>query len=280
MARISNEAKTRYTERIKEYKASVDAILKKEAEILASRDDDGARVAYGKLELADITLDTVSYYILMNSLSAYLLGMKNEAHLNAARKACYKSIIYLEDTVSSVIDGPFSDYEERLSAIEEFDDASRHALLKKLGFSIRSIIDGFGENSKWKWSFVEIEGKFATVAKNLLDLKNLVSGMDPRSPGYESRTAHLALAKQLLQQSADSYRQKYELSTHRIDDFKLAINYLSGLRRLHIVLGDAEQAQELKKKTEIWRAKMESDSKKIELRQKASKRKSARTGSN
>ncbi len=279
MARISNEAKIRYTERIKEYKASIDEILKKEIEILASREDDTEGASYGKIELADITLDAVSYYILMNSLSAYLLGMKNEAHLNAARKACYKSIIYLEDTVSSIIDAPFSEYEERLTAIKNFEEEKRYLLIKKLGFSIRSIIDGFGENSKWKWAFVELEGRFATVAKNLLDLRSLLKGMDPRSPGYEERTAHLMLCKQLLQQSADKYRQKYELSTHRIDDFKLAINYLNGLRRLHIVLGETDDAQALKKKTEIWRAKMESDSKKLEQRVKATNREAARGGS-
>ena len=205
----------------------------------------------------------------MNSLSSYLLGVKNEGYLNAARKACYKSIIYLEDTVSSRIDAPFSEYEEKLAAIEEYEDRNRYDLLKKLGYSIQAILDGFGENTKWKWAFVELEGRFATVAKNFLDLTTLLSGLDPRSPDFEARTGHLALAKRLLQKAADKYRQKYELSTHRMDDFKLAIFYLGGLRRLHVVLAEAEEAQSLKKKIGIWRAKMEADSKKLDQSAKA-----------
>ena len=271
MARISNEAKIRYTERITEYKAAVEEILREENEVVESLNGDDD-VGYKKLNLADRTLDLVSYYILMNSLSAYLLGVKNEAHLNAARKACYKSIIYLEDTVTSHIDTPFSEYEDRLIAIEAYEVKDRYQLLRKLGYSIQAIEDGFGENSKWKWAFVELEGRFATVAKNLLDLKHLLTGLDPRSPDYEAHSGHLDLAKKLLQKAADKYRQKYELSTHRIDDFKLAIFYLGGLRRLEVVLGKADEAQALKKKIEIWRTKMETDSKKLEQRAKAAKR--------
>ncbi len=62
--------------------------------------------------------------------------------------------------------------------------------------------------------------------------------MDPRVEGYSSRMAHLSLARELLQQAADRYREKYELSTLRIDDIKAAINFLSAVRRLHIVLGE------------------------------------------
>ena len=271
MAKISTEAKSRYSERITEYKTTVEKLLQEEKAVLDSFKDDPDAVPYKKIELSEKMIDLVSYYVLMNSTSAFLLGVKNEAYLNAARKSCYKSIIYLEDTLSSLIDVPFSEYEDKLNDIEKYEDSKRYALLKKLGFSIQAVMDGFGENSKWKWAFVELEGRFATIAKNFLDLKNLLASMDPRSPGYEERTGHLNMAKDLLQKAADKYRQKYELSTNRIDDFKLAIYYLSGLRRLQVLLGEAEGAQALKKKIEIWRAKMESDSKKIEQRSRVAR---------
>ena len=271
MAKISTEAKRRYSERITEYKTTVEKLLQEEKAVLDSFGEDAGAVPYKKLELSEKMIDLVSYYVLMNSTSAFLLGVKNEAYLNAARKSCYKGIIYLEDTLSSLIDSPFSEYEDKLAAIEKYEDSKRFSLLKKLGFSIQAVVDGFGENSKWKWAFVELEGRFATVAKNSLDLRNLLAGMDPRSPGYEERSSHLNMAKELLQKAADKYREKYELSTNRIDDFKLAIYYLNGLRRLHVLLGEAGEAQALKKKTEIWRAKMESDSKKLEQRAKVAR---------
>ena len=76
--------------------------------------------------------------------------------------------------------------------------------------------------------------------------------------------AHLGLARELLQQAADRYREKYELSTMRIDDIKAGINFLSAVRRLHVVLGESEQADVVKKKAEIWRTKMENDLKRAE----------------
>jgi hypothetical protein len=200
----------------------------------------------------------------MNSLSVALLGVKNEAFLNEARKGCYKCIIYLEEAVTPFVDVPFSEYEEHLARIDGFKDEPKYKLIRKLGFAIQSVMDELGENSKWKWSFVELEGRYATVAKNLLNLKTIVAGMDPRVEGYAIRVAHLNLAKRLLQQAADRYRQKYELSTVRADDFKLAIGYLSALRRIHIVLGESEDSDELRKKIEIWKTKMETDSRKRE----------------
>ena len=268
MARISDEAKNRYAERITEYKRTVEGLLREEKAVADTLGDGTGAVPYKRIDLSEKMLDLVSYYVLMNSTSAFLLGVKNETYLNAARKECYKSIIYLEETLSSLIDSPFSDYEDKLVAVEKYEDAKRLALLKKLGFSIQSIIDGFGENTKWKWAFVELEGRFATVAKNFLDLRNLLAGMDPRSPGYEARTEHFNLVKKLLQNSADKYRQKYELSTHRIDDFKIAIDFLGGLRRLHVLISEANEAQAMKKKIDIWRAKMETDSRKLEQRAK------------
>jgi hypothetical protein len=200
----------------------------------------------------------------MSSLSMSFLGVKNEAYLNDARKCIYKAIIYLEEIVTGYVDAPFSDYEQGLESISAYSDENRYNLVRKLGFTIDSLEEGFGENSKWKWSFVELEGRFAAVAKNMLNLKTFIAGLDPRSEGYSARLAHLGVCKELLQQAADRYREKYELSTMRIDDIKAGINFLSAVRRLHIVLGEGDYAEVVKKKAEIWRTKMENDLKKAE----------------
>ena len=54
---------------------------------------------------------------------------------------------------------------------------------------------------------------------------------------------------------------KYELSTNRMDDFKLAISYLGALRRIHILLSERDEAETVKKKADIWSTKLESDQK-------------------
>ena len=269
MARVSTEAKNRYATKVQEFQADIEEIQSRETQVLADIDKNPAEASVRRLSLAHDSLNLVSYYLLMNDLSIALLGVKNDAHLNNARKGCYRGIIYLEEVVSAMIDAPFGDYEERLASIRSVDEAKRYFLNRKLGFTVESVIAAFGENTKWKWSFVELEGLFATVTKNMLDLKNVLRGLDPRVEGYEMRVAHLNLAKRLMQKSADGYRQKYELSTSRIDDFKLAISYLSGLRRLHIVLGDSDESDALRKKIEIWTTKMETDLKKVDQARKA-----------
>ncbi len=264
MKKPSEEARRRYAEYIQDYKNGIESILAKEKTMkeVVARGESGAN--YQKLGLADDNLNIVASYLLMSSLSLSFLGVKNETFLNEARKCIYKAIFYLEEIVTAYVDAPFSDYEPGLETIVAFSDESRHNLVRKLGFTIDALEEGFGENSKWKWSFVELEGRFAVVAKNLLNLKTFIAGMDPRVEGYASRMAHLSLSRDLLQQAADRYREKYELSTLRIDDIKAAINFLSAVRRLHIVLGETDQADVVKKKMEIWRAKMENDLKKAE----------------
>ena len=220
--------------------------------------------SFKRLALTDDNLNLVAQYLVMNSLSLSFLGVKNEAFLNEGRKCIYKALIYLEEIVSPMVDAPFGDYEQGLETIATFSDQDRYNLVRKLGFAIDSLVEGYGENSKWKWSFVELEGRFAVVTKNLLNLKTFVAGMDPRVAGFSARMAHLGLARELLQQAADRYREKYELSTMRIDDIKAGINFLAAVRRLHAVLGESEQADVVKKKAEIWRTKMENDLKKAE----------------
>jgi hypothetical protein len=264
MKKSSDEARRRCAEYIQEYRNFIEQAQERERTAKAAIAVDGEGAALHKLALAGDNLDVVAHYLLMNQLSLSLLGIRNETYLNEARKNCYKAIIWLEEVVTALIDAPFSEYEGSLVAIEGFPDQARYDLVRKLGFAIDAIEEGFGENSKWKWSFVELEGRFAAVTRNLLNLKTLLAGMDPRVEGYTARMAHLSLARELLQQSADRYRQKYEMGSLRVDDIKAGINFLSAVRRLHVVLGEGEQAEVVRKKAEIWKAKMEDDLRKAE----------------
>ncbi len=264
MKKPSEEARRRYTEYVQENKKAIEAAMERERSAKESFASDGEGAALRKVALASENLDVVARYLLLNSLSLSLLGIKNEAYLNEARKCCYKAIIWLEEVVTNLVDAPFSEYEDAHAAIESLTDTQRYELARKIGFAIDAIEDSFGENSKWKWSFVELEGRYATVVKNLLNLKTMLAGLDPRVEGYSARLAHFSLAKGLMQQSADRYRQKYELSTLRVDDFKSAISFLTALRRLHIVLGETEHADVVRRKAEIWKNKMDDDLRKAE----------------
>jgi hypothetical protein len=264
MAKISNEDRHVYLEKAKPYKSAADAILLREKNILAILQKDTNGAAFKRLALSDEMLNLASNYVVISSISQSMLGVKNEDALNEARKALYKSVIYLEEVVTGLIDVPYSDYEAKVAQIESVDAAKRYSLIRKLGLAIRLVEDSYGDNTKWKWAFVELEGRFAGVAKNIFDLKNAVGNLDPRAPDYEVTVYFLRTVKKLLAQTADRYREKYELSTNRIDDFKQAINFLASLRRIHILVGDREDAENVKKKLDIWSNKLETDQKRKE----------------
>gem|GEM_PF-61614 len=269
MAKISIEEKHQYQEKIKPYRDKIVEISSKEKAILLAIQKEPASAAFKRLTLVDEMLNLASYQLVINHVSQMRLRLKEENALNDGRKSLYKSVIYLEEVVSNYVDVPYSDYEDKLAEIASLDAAHRYTLTKKMGLAIELLENAYGDNTKWRWTFVELEGRFAAVAKNIIDLKNAVSNSDPRSPDYEPTVYHLRMIKKLLSQAADRYREKYELSTNRVDDFKQGINFLGSLRRLHVLLGDREDAETVKKKYEIWSAKLETDMKRMEAQKKA-----------
>lgn len=249
-----------YKEKMRYYQDEIDEILKQEKAIhvLAVSDPEGS--AYKKFMFVDDLIYAVSLYLAKYQITASYLSGKNETLLNETRKAVYKVIIALEDLVSDFIDVPFSEYENKVRKIEHVPQKHRYYLIRKLGLIIDLVIRAYGDNTKWKWSFVEIQGRFASVAKNILDLKDSTAvGFDPHSPDYESTMFHLKMAKKLLLQAADKYRARYEMATSSIEDFRLAIQYLSAARRIHLLLNERNDAEEVKRQIDIWTDKMEKD---------------------
>ena len=124
------------------------------------------------------------------------------------------------------------------------------------------LADAFGDNSKWKWTFVEIRGRFVVIAKNLLDMKQAAKdNFDPSSDNYETSVLYIRLIRKLLDASAMDYRDKYELGSRRADDMKQAVNLLIAARRVAMALSDSEASEEIKKKAVVWKDKMDADHK-------------------
>jgi hypothetical protein len=265
MAKITQEQRNRYALKVKEYRSIIDGLVSKEQSMLnLLKQPGGQGIGYVRIKLAEQALSLTSYHILLNTLSVALLGIKNEEALTDARKTLVRCMKYIEDIVSGLIDAPFSEYEKNLEDISEVSYEDRFALVNKIGFTIREIEDGFGANSKWKWSFADIWGKHATLAKNLLNLKQAYQDIDFTSAHRPIVSAYVAFIKQQFQSAADRFREKYEMFSNKMDDFRQAIVYLNALRRIHVVFGERTEADELKKKIDIWMSKLESDQKKRE----------------
>ncbi len=262
MSKISEETRLHFSEAVQPYKDKITAILAKEKTMLNGMHKGDIDYENKKLILCEDMIYVASLYMAQNSLSLKLMEVKNNDALNDARKILYKAIIYLEEIVTDTIDLPYSDLDECHEHIKNVPIIRRYTLIRKLGFAINTLKVAFGDNSKWKWSFVELEGRYSTVAKNLIDMKVCVKDyFDPNSNDYETTVLYIRLISKLLNDSATAYRDKYELSTRRIDDMRNGIKYLLALRKLNIAISNSEQAEEVKKKAVVWKDKMDADHK-------------------
>lgn len=262
MAKISEETRLHFNETILPYKSKITAVLQKEKTMLNGMHKGDIDYENKKLLLCEDMIYIATLYMAQNSLSLKLMEVKNNDALNDARKILYKAIIYLEDIVTNMIDCSFSDLFPYYEKIKSISISRRYMIIRKLGLSIAMLKDAFGDNSKWKWSFVELEGRFSTVTKNLIDMKSAVKDyFDPNSNDYETTVLYIRLVTKLLNDSANAYRDKYELSTRLIDDMRNGIKYLLALRKLHISLGNVDSAEEIKKKAMVWKDKMDADAK-------------------
>ena len=254
--RQKHEAKT------KEYDEIISQILIREEHImgLIKKEEKGASCK--RLVLVDDMIFLVTAYLAKYNISVQYLGGKNENILNEARKTLYKVIIYLEEIVTNYIDASYSEYEEHVAEIGSITQKQRYYLIRKIGFVIWMVIDAYGANTKWKWSFAEIMGRYATVAKNIVDLKFASAvALNPRDENYDDVIFHLRLVKTLLENSAEEYRKKYEIATNNIEDVRTATKYLSALRRIHVILGENKEAEDVKTKLKIWNKIAEKDKK-------------------
>ncbi len=263
MAKIAEESRELLKIKSEPYKQEIVKLLEKEKNILNLIAKDSSGVAYKRLLLAEDMIYISTIYMTINNLSVELLSTKNTDALNEARKILYKAVIYLEDIVTNIIDAPFSEYEDKLEQIINIPLEKRYFIVRKLGLSIRLLMDAFGENTKWKWAFVELNGRFAVVAKNMIDLKVATKDYyDPSSPDYDTTVYYIRMVRKLIAQAADQYRDRYELATQRIDDMRNALQFISAQRRFCIMLNEREEAEELKKKGQVWKDKLENDRKK------------------
>ena len=262
MAKISEQTRLQFKDAIHPYEEKITATLEKEKTILNTIHPGDMGAEYKKISLCEDVIYVATLYMAQNSLSLKLMEVKNNDELNDDKTMLYKTVIYMEEVVTANIDVSYSDLTPYQEKISNTPLSQRFTLVRKLGLAITMLKEAFGDNSKWKWSFVELEGRFTTVTKNLIDTKLAVKDyFDPRSANYEDTVLYIRLVMKLLEQSASSYRDKYELSSRRIDDMRNGIKYLLSLHRLYIVLGKSKEAEEVKKKAMVWRDKMDADQK-------------------
>jgi len=251
-----------YRASIKIYQGNIKKLEKEDKDIFEKCRQDPDNAAEKLFYLADLMLNLGSNYLVINGISNAIFNMKDESSLNDARKSIFKALVYLGNVVTEKVDASFSEYEANLMELAGVSPERKYALLLKAGAIIDLLKNAYGENNKWKWSFVELDGRYAVIAKNLFDLKTATSFLDPYSEHYESTTRHFELLKTLLTEAADKYHERFNLFSKRPDDLAKAVNILNGYYKILIMIPDKEEAYNVLRKVSNWSSEFELESQK------------------
>ena len=196
--------------------------------------------------------------ICINDLSNHTLGLKSETYLNLARKEVYSVISTMERVVGADYENGLDENREQLDAIPEFAPDQRLNFIRGFRKTVNDIIEAFGSNSKWKWSWPEIHFKLAVLAKNLFDFRAYEKERDLDSPYYYVRMDHFNLIIELSNHAAQEYRSKFDLSTSDVNDLKKCIALLEMNRKIFQITGNNDDMVKTKTLIESMSAKVSS----------------------
>ena len=273
--RIPKAKKEAFNLVVKEYKDKVDQAITKakkfEREGAALKD---LNAKYKSIIAANVYLNTVGLYCEMSSKSLEIMNIKNDAYLNNARKNTYQAIRILQKIVGNEIDTNLTDTSERLSELKLMNPKRILHLLQKIEFSIALVQFEEGDNSKWKWNFVEMYGQMAILAKNFTNFKDFIKRMNnPMDPFYQEINDLINFVKRVVDTAGQKYREKYELAFKQVQDMNHAIDFMNLLVKIHVILNEQTYMVEVKKTVEKWKLKLENDLKKKEQDDADAKRK-------
>lgn len=243
-----------YLERTKIFRRLSASFEKRAEQILVNNKELKAKQV---IVYSDALLNAISYKIAESETALHEYKVRNQQILNGARKLMYEILIRLEALVSNQNDVPLSDLTAYQKRIEGVDDVTRFTLIRKLFISIDHIKIAYGENTKWKWTFIELAGRASVINRNFLNLRRVSAGLQPEQPGYKECRIHLKLTLEKLQVAANDYCSKYELAGKQLIDMQYAIRLLNSARQLAHISADRELTNDLKRKLTVWKQKIE-----------------------
>lgn len=270
---ITKAEKAAYNDYIKEYHKEIDDLKKRIKELANKKKRKPAIAAYYNLEIIIEQIKIITLYISMSDASMEMLHIKNESFLNHARKDVYKLLQELEEIVGNETDRSLKENEDYLQRIEKVNPKQILNIIRSIHKIINILIKKMGEGSKWKWSFVDIQGRIAVATKNIINFSDIQRYRDPRSDYYLERQELLKLCKSSLNESAKQYRNRYEISTKVPSDMLKSIDLLSALRKINLILGRADEADKLKDTIDALRVRLEADEKQKEGKKESKQKK-------
>lgn len=253
-------------------KKDYNAKISEQKKILAEYDKDIATlkksmVANTKLApffhigIASKILKQVDVYIDMNQLSERMMGIKNNANLDTAKRLLNNLFLEMEKVVTLNLDTSLTHNKEMIDQIKPFNARMKLNFYKYVEKSIRRLIAAYGDNTKWKWSFPELWAKLAIVGKNIMDFREIQAKRDPREEFYYDRQEMLNIVKDALFSASNQYRDKFEISTKSSNDLVYAMKLLQDLRKIATMTGDTELGKKCKSGIDSYKTRIKAEEK-------------------
>jgi hypothetical protein len=238
-----------FQQSIKPFQATIGKMLE-DAKLIISYARNDPSPAPKFFNLSEIMCNIISYYMVINGMSLNILGVKNEEAVDNARKALYKALVYLENIVPPYVDAKFVEYEEKLATLSSVDEKQRYTFIRKLGLTITLIENAYGTDAKLKWSFVDLEGRFATIVKNLYNLKTHFENTRPDQPGFEIFVYHYQLIVKLLDQTSNRFIERYQVASKAVDDIRAALRFEDALKYVCALSGNPQGTEAATRKSQ------------------------------
>jgi len=265
---ISKAEKAAFNDEVKDIQVEIDDRNRKIRDILGLKKKLVNVEGYYNIELATYQLDIIDRYLKMNDLSMEMLGIRNSKFLDEGRKGYYKVLQYAEDTVGSEIDRSLKSNSDYLVKIDRMNPKLILGFVNRIHGAYSNLKRSVGESSKWKWSFVDIYARLAIMTKNITNFSDLGKIRDPRAEFYYDRRNLMDLCKESLSEAAKQLRTKYELSERSREDLKKSIDFLSELRKIHVIFGEDTEANRLKKTIDASKLALEAEDQSKEKKKK------------
>jgi len=258
---ISKAERTAYNIEIKDLKLEINDLQKSVQELGLKKNKIPNVKNYYNMGIASFLMDIIDLNLQMSDLSVEMLGIKNDKFLTEARKDFYKILQIMEETVGNEVDRSLRSNDEYLCTIDKINPHQILSFMKRIEQGFFDLREKVGESSKWKWSFVELHGRVAVIVKNITNFSDVAKLRDPRTDFYYDRRDLMQMCKDGLAEAAKQYRTKYELSGKAREDLKRSIEFLSALRKIHVLFGEDGEATKLKNTIDAARQVLEAEDK-------------------
>lgn len=261
MGTLSKAEKAAYNDEIKDIKREVEQIKKSLSEAMSKKKKHPAVAGYYNFELASHEMDAIDSFLKMNDLSVEMLGIKNNSYLENARKQFYLVLQHLEEVVGDDIDRTLKENDEYLARVSRINPSQMLNFVQRMHNLLVKLKNKFGQDSKWKWSFVELQARAAVITRNIISFSDVAKLRDPRTEFFHDRRELMQLCKESLTEAAKQYRTKYEMAGKAREDLTESMNYLAALRKIHVLFGEDTEATKLKNIIDAAKMALEADDK-------------------